>query len=288
MDQQKTGLLIARQRKQLNMTQKMLAEKVGVSDRTISKWERGMGFPDVSLIEPLADALELSLPELFQGEAAVPSPAEDTSAREMLRFIQHKTRKQIRKYRLLVLLLCASLALLLAVHLLQTAGNRWIADYSTSAEAAVAIAPEILITADDYAVLDAVLSDAVLEPYYVPYPLWQEITEYTLENEDAFAFTDYFDDLGLDLQYAGIHIHGSNITISYSTINESVYLQYSPDKVTKTVILAEQPFWDEAGQLIPMGKRHGKRIDLLNINNKAFYQGGYTTGWLEHFRKTYY
>lgn len=41
------------------LTQKQLAEQLGVSDRTVSKWERGAGFPDVSLLAPLSDALEV-------------------------------------------------------------------------------------------------------------------------------------------------------------------------------------------------------------------------------------
>ena len=48
MDNGKTGTLIAARRKELGMTQKELAEKLHISDRTVSKWERGAGFPDVS------------------------------------------------------------------------------------------------------------------------------------------------------------------------------------------------------------------------------------------------
>lgn len=50
MDAGKTGELIAQARKQKNMTQKQLAEALHISDRTVSKWERGAGFPDVSLL----------------------------------------------------------------------------------------------------------------------------------------------------------------------------------------------------------------------------------------------
>ena len=53
---------------ELGLTQKELAEKLNISDRTVSKWERGAGFPDISLVEPLADALGLSVLELLHGE----------------------------------------------------------------------------------------------------------------------------------------------------------------------------------------------------------------------------
>ena len=61
MDKTKTGALIAAARKEKNMTQKELAKALHVSDRAVSKWERGAGFPDVSLLEPLAEALDLQV-----------------------------------------------------------------------------------------------------------------------------------------------------------------------------------------------------------------------------------
>lgn len=282
MDQQKTGALIAQRRKEMNLTQKELAEIVGVSDRAISKWERGVGFPDVSLLEPLADALGVTLQELFQGKRCPPSPADEASARTVLRL----TLPAIRKYRTIAVILCALLILTLACWLIPTAGNRWIpTDSVTTAEQAVAIAPEILITKADYDLINSILSDPELGRYYIPYPLGQEITPYTLENEGARAFSNYFRN---DLLYAGIAIHGNQITVSYSSDTRYVTLMYHPDKITKEVVLSEHPVWDDEGHLLPMGHRHGNRIDLLNENNEAFYQGGYSTGWLEHFRTTFY
>ena len=68
MDRYKTGELIALARKEKNLTQKDLAAKLHVSDRAVSKWERGAGFPDVSLLEPLATALDLTVLDLLRGE----------------------------------------------------------------------------------------------------------------------------------------------------------------------------------------------------------------------------
>ena len=76
MDQQKTGALIARRRKEKGLTQKELAERLHISDRTVSKWERSAGFPDISLLAPLADALDLSVAGLLRGEEIAPTPAE--------------------------------------------------------------------------------------------------------------------------------------------------------------------------------------------------------------------
>lgn len=68
MNAQKTGSLIAAIRKEQNRTQQDLANELGVSSAAISKWERGIGFPDVSLIEPLAASLGITIAELFKGE----------------------------------------------------------------------------------------------------------------------------------------------------------------------------------------------------------------------------
>lgn len=62
-----TGAMIKRLREERKISQSRLAEKLCVSDKAVSKWETGRGYPDVSLIEPLAAALGVSVIELFSG-----------------------------------------------------------------------------------------------------------------------------------------------------------------------------------------------------------------------------
>lgn len=66
MDNKQFGSFIAQLRKEQNMTQKELADRLNVTDKAVSKWETGKGFPDVKLLEPLAQALGVSLVELIQ------------------------------------------------------------------------------------------------------------------------------------------------------------------------------------------------------------------------------
>lgn len=68
MDQTRTGQLIRRLREEKGLTQKQLAERLGVSDKAVSKWERGMGSPDVSLIAGLAGQLGIQPEALLAGE----------------------------------------------------------------------------------------------------------------------------------------------------------------------------------------------------------------------------
>ena len=68
MDAKKFGAFVAEMRKQNNMTQADLAEKIHVTDKAVSRWERGLGFPDINTIEPLAEALGLTMHELMKQE----------------------------------------------------------------------------------------------------------------------------------------------------------------------------------------------------------------------------
>lgn len=71
MDHYVTGETIKRLREGMRMTQAQLAEQLNVSDKTISKWETCKGLPDISLLEPLAKALRVSVPELLSGEQII-------------------------------------------------------------------------------------------------------------------------------------------------------------------------------------------------------------------------
>ncbi len=71
MDHYVTGATIKELREKFRMTQAELAEQLCVSDKAVSKWETGRGFPDVSLLEPLSKALHVSVAELLCGQAVV-------------------------------------------------------------------------------------------------------------------------------------------------------------------------------------------------------------------------
>lgn len=68
MDKNKIGNFIAIKRKELGLNQKELAEKLSVTDKAVSKWETGRGVPEVSLLIPLANLLNVSVTELLNGE----------------------------------------------------------------------------------------------------------------------------------------------------------------------------------------------------------------------------
>ena len=98
MDQETIGKFILELRKEKNMTQQELADKIGVTDRAISKWENGRGMPDLSLIKPLCDELEISINELISGEKIDKKEYQDKFEENVLNTINY-SQKQIKKTR---------------------------------------------------------------------------------------------------------------------------------------------------------------------------------------------
>lgn len=78
MKNQNFGSMIATLRKEKGMTQLELAEKMGVTDKAVSKWERGLSFPDVSSLPKLAEIFDMSIDELMQ----VKAESKDTAKNE--------------------------------------------------------------------------------------------------------------------------------------------------------------------------------------------------------------
>lgn len=120
MDPAKTGALIRALRKERNMTQRDLAERLHITDRAVSKWERGLCAPDISLLEPLADALGISILELIQGERSgqrAEPEAEAAHTRQVLDYSQselaHKLRSARKRYLCLLAACLLGLGLLL-------------------------------------------------------------------------------------------------------------------------------------------------------------------------------
>ena len=68
MDQNKTAEFILRKRKEKNLTQKDIAQGLHVSVSAVSKWERGLSYPDITLLEPLCELLDTSIVEFIKGE----------------------------------------------------------------------------------------------------------------------------------------------------------------------------------------------------------------------------
>ena len=97
MNQTAIGSYIARKRREQNLTQEQLAQQLGVSNKTISKWENGKCMPDYSIIQTLCDALHVTLPELMDGEDAAEDSMrvyDDEQILDLLRRTQELERQK--------------------------------------------------------------------------------------------------------------------------------------------------------------------------------------------------
>ncbi len=117
MNQIIIGKFISQRRKLKSMTQEQLAEKLGVSNKTVSKWETGRSMPDYSLISPLCMELDISIAELMEGSMKEETSKKDSSfddqqLLDMLRHIQRlEWEKRLMYSIILIILGMASLAL---------------------------------------------------------------------------------------------------------------------------------------------------------------------------------
>lgn len=96
MDQDKIGKFIAEKRKLKKITQSQLAEKLGVTDRTISNWENGKNMPDLSLFKPLCNILEITVNELISGENITAKEYNKKLEENFINTINYIDKKQIK------------------------------------------------------------------------------------------------------------------------------------------------------------------------------------------------
>lgn len=116
MDQIKIGKYIAEKRKGLNLTQAQLAEQLGMSDKSVSKWERGVCLPDVSVYKPLCDALGISLNEFLAGEDIPAEVIATKSENNIIQIIkEHKLNRQ--KMKRIIAVLTAAVVMVSSVML---------------------------------------------------------------------------------------------------------------------------------------------------------------------------
>lgn len=94
MDQEKIGKFISKVRKKNKLTQKQLAEKLGITDRAISKWENGKSMPDLALLKPLCNILGIAINELLSGEYISKNEREENLEENIVSAINNSKKRQ--------------------------------------------------------------------------------------------------------------------------------------------------------------------------------------------------
>ena len=121
MDNQKFGTFISTLRKEKGWTQRDLAEYLNVTDKAVSKWERGLGFPDIKTIEPLADALDVSILEIMRSERIQEEQVSANSAAEALASVIDVVtyQRKIERRNIIISLITVS-AMIMTIFLIDT------------------------------------------------------------------------------------------------------------------------------------------------------------------------
>ena len=122
MDQVKTGQFIKACRREKNLTQREVAEKLNISEKTVSKWETGNGLPEVGLMLPLCELLGISVNELLSGERLDEKKYFEKAEQNIMSLIQEKAeakKKIIIAVIIVVITLLAGLSLILVADLLE-------------------------------------------------------------------------------------------------------------------------------------------------------------------------
>ncbi len=108
MNQEKIGMFIAECRKEKNLTQKDLAEKLGVTDKAISKWENGRCMPDISSLQTLTSELGITINELLSGEKIVEEEKEEKSEENIFALLKKVNKTYTRLQKILLCLMLVS------------------------------------------------------------------------------------------------------------------------------------------------------------------------------------
>ena len=117
MDQIKIGRFIARRRKDANLTQLQLAEKLGITDRAISKWETGKTLPDSSLMLELCGILDITVNDLLSGEVVTMENYSKEMEHNLLELVRQKeqTDKWLLSLEVVVGVVCVAILFLMTV-----------------------------------------------------------------------------------------------------------------------------------------------------------------------------
>ena len=114
MNQKKIGIFIAKCRKDNKMTQSELAEKLGVTDKSIGNWENGRNMPDLSLFKPLCDELGITINDLLSGEKISKDKYQEKFEENIVNTIDYSTRR-ISKYSNIIGLLLVIFGLFISI-----------------------------------------------------------------------------------------------------------------------------------------------------------------------------
>ena len=277
MDLIKIGTYIAGKRKALGMTQKQLAEQLGMSDKSVSKWERGICLPDVALYAELCQILGISINEFFAGEDIAKEDLVQKSEENIIGVAKESTQKQKRLRSMLCLVMAVSVLVLSAVGIILYRSNgpqNVIApvDQESIEMKTVELLSGVdgafmyqYVTTDSYASLKIFVSEYHSGELIQKEPVSLEYEEIGSPKHGTVLIVPDFDNFTVKLIMADYESKFSTEIPILEGVEDRAYYGRSASKITrKTDII-----YNEEQPLVALvyGKNQVRSIDLHDVTN---------------------
>lgn len=271
MNLSKNGKFIAEMRKAKQMTQEQLAEKVGLSINAVSKWERGLSFPDVALYKKICKELDISLEELINGEK---DSSEDAKNRAIINIVKSKEKTK-KKLRIVVLFSIIMFALLIAINIFfyKTDEDRISAYYERNYEKTfVARNVEAVlkyrnngnypdyfggmyISDDAYSLIVLIVKDKIPDKDSLEYKYYNELFTIDKSVKIEYVNNSYNDleavlkqindyitthDVPEDFNSVGIDVKKNKVVVNYVKVNDSIKKEFKENIIDSNLVEFEE------------------------------------------------
>ena len=279
MNYQNTGLLIAKRRRELGLTQKELSDILNISDRTVSKWERGVGFPDISLVEPLADTLGITINELIHGEEQANVQTPEQTAVDVVQALCPVIKAQRKRLKTVIGIISAILIVItLSFAMLLIFSRDLVGDETgiiqINAAEATEICPYILITKQDTVLLNKLCQDPRVQL------AMKEEPHYTHGADLIAEYMPLIDNFDMELTYCIIQTGHRYIHVEYGTELTRIHLDLDilKGKTEKGIRQLNSPLIFLEDGTFDFSTTPDDIYTVYNIDNRYFERKTYNTG----------
>lgn len=254
MDIVKIGKFIAENRKKKNMTQEQLAEKIGVTSKTISRWENGNYMPDISLLKPLSEELGITLNDLLSGEKVEQEQYQEKLEENIINTIDY-TNKKITERSKLIGLILVTFGIFCTV-------------------TAMSIFPSDSSWGGVYSVLGGIISLIGISKLTHKMKYWKRLLLcflYLIVFMSALIFIDYISVVNIHqaprFSYEKIYVGSSNI-IEYKAPFYNVYRINHDTKNEYYIIDTEKKYTLDTIPIVPFNRTKSGINSIIRYKNK--------------------
>ena len=270
MDQKKIGKFICSLRKEKQLTQEQLAEKLGVSINAVSKWERGLSFPDVSLYKDLCKELDINIEELINGEKSKSSTAKEKAILNVV-----KTNKKEKKKRNIIIIVFTLLITLLIIFglIIYKYKSREVEDFYERNYQLTFVARDVeaffkyrfgdvypdfyggmYISDDSYNLIVQIVEEKIPEKGTMEYYYYNELstvderikTEYVKYSYNELlninnTITDYFSNNKVfeDLNSWYIDVYNNRVVVNFVEVTDSIKKEFKDKVIDSEIVVFE-------------------------------------------------